>query len=451
MFAYAVHVSTSRQLAFELAARQHGVLVSRQLRGLGVARSTVQSWVNSARLERVSDNVFIVTGSPTTALQRGTAAVLACGPGAALGLDWAAAWWGLGARAFDDDLIVIRPTVLVPPTANSRQTLAQTGRAGDLRHEDAVPFDHETRAETLLGARERRRIALGGDRNRPTVRTRSIDATTSTSTNPNTNTEPRASIGTGTKTDTSIRSGTKTDPSIRTGTKTDTSIRTGTKTDTSIGTGTKTDTSIHPGTGTAATRANRQATARTTSLAVPPAMSIPMVTTPLRTALDLARRAATLSIAEQVVDQGLSERLFTVEDFADRVSLLAQRAPGTARLRSISAARGAGFVAPDSVLEAEALTRFVQWGLPAPVRRHLLPGREDEPGRVDFAWPAQRVLVEVNGRRWHASALGVARDAERDRTALAAGWKPYRYWAEDFDTARQRRTGSEMRSALDLT
>jgi very-short-patch-repair endonuclease len=49
--------------------------------------------------------------------------------------------------------------------------------------------------------------------------------------------------------------------------------------------------------------------------------------------------------------------------------------------------------------------------------------------RADFAWPEQRLLVEVQGGIWtrgkasHSSGAGVSRDAEKLNTATLAGWR----------------------------
>ena len=49
--------------------------------------------------------------------------------------------------------------------------------------------------------------------------------------------------------------------------------------------------------------------------------------------------------------------------------------------------------------------------------------------RGDFAWPAQKLIVEVQGGIWargkaaHSSGAGVSRDAEKLNTATLAGWR----------------------------
>lgn len=43
-------------------------------------------------------------------------------------------------------------------------------------------------------------------------------------------------------------------------------------------------------------------------------------------------------------------------------------------------------------------------------------------GRVDFAYPAERVLIEVQSWEWHAGKIHLDRDAARRARFAAAGW-----------------------------
>jgi len=47
--------------------------------------------------------------------------------------------------------------------------------------------------------------------------------------------------------------------------------------------------------------------------------------------------------------------------------------------------------------------------------------------RVDFAWPRERVVVEIDGREWHAIQAAWGEDHERDLRLRLAGWHPLRY------------------------
>ena len=68
-------------------------------------------------------------------------------------------------------------------------------------------------------------------------------------------------------------------------------------------------------------------------------------------------------------------------------------------------------------------------GLPAPRREFVFaPPRRF---RADFAWPASRLLVEIEGgqfsRRRHLTPLGYEKDCEKYNTASAAGWVLLRF------------------------
>ncbi len=80
----------------------------------------------------------------------------------------------------------------------------------------------------------------------------------------------------------------------------------------------------------------------------------------------------------------------------------------------------------ESELEERFLTTIVQaYGLPMPVPQSSpLPGRAL---RVDFAWPWARILVEIDGRAWHAIQSTWGEDHQRDLALRLAGWRPLRY------------------------
>ena len=52
-------------------------------------------------------------------------------------------------------------------------------------------------------------------------------------------------------------------------------------------------------------------------------------------------------------------------------------------------------------------------------------------GLVDVAWPAKKLIVELDGRRWHAVSEAQQNDRRRDRQANAHGWLVLRFgWEE---------------------
>lgn len=91
--------STDQKLvdsAWALAAKQHGVVARRQLLELGLSAQSIQHRLARRRLHRVHRGVYAV-GRPALSREgHWMAAILACGRGAALSHESAAALWGIG-------------------------------------------------------------------------------------------------------------------------------------------------------------------------------------------------------------------------------------------------------------------------------------------------------------------------------------------------------------------
>jgi predicted transcriptional regulator of viral defense system len=100
---YHPQIATAR-LA-DLAEGQYGVVSRAQMRALGFSDTAIRDRVRSGRLRRIHRGVFAVVGSRALRTEgRMLAAVLACGPGAALSHRSAAALWELrpsGQRRID--------------------------------------------------------------------------------------------------------------------------------------------------------------------------------------------------------------------------------------------------------------------------------------------------------------------------------------------------------------
>ena len=77
-----------------MAAKQWGNITWRQLLDLGLTKQEISYRVKIGRLYRVFRGVYSVGHPPTTPHQRASAAVLACGPGAALSNGSAMVLWG---------------------------------------------------------------------------------------------------------------------------------------------------------------------------------------------------------------------------------------------------------------------------------------------------------------------------------------------------------------------
>lgn len=97
--------------------------------------------------------------------------------------------------------------------------------------------------------------------------------------------------------------------------------------------------------------------------------------------------------------------------------------------------RGPAEPASRSRLEKTADGLLARTTLPTPSREYPLPVAPADlgyvTGFVDRAWPEVRLILEIDGRRWHARERDMARDRRRDRGAAAAGWQTLRVLDEE--------------------
>lgn len=145
------------------------------------------------------------------------------------------------------------------------------------------------------------------------------------------------------------------------------------------------------------------------------------VTTPLRTAADLAVPLGARRVG-RLLDDILLRRIASIEAAVSMAGEMSGR-PGAAAFRRLVENRCAdGYAPPESELEARTLEAVDAAGLPIPVLQASPPWRTKELQRVDLAWEKWKVIIEADGRRWHARMEAFARDRRRTRLAAAHGW-----------------------------
>lgn len=137
-----------------------------------------------------------------------------------------------------------------------------------------------------------------------------------------------------------------------------------------------------------------------------------LVTTPLRTALDLARIEPP-DEAVVCLDQFLRSRLVTPAD--PRAAATATTGPGCRAIR-LAAARADGLAQSP---QQTRLRLMLHRGLPAGARRELASGGGREV--LSFGWPERKVAVEYESV-WHGEAQQVGKDRRRLNRPTAAGW-----------------------------
>ncbi|HUQ40468.1 MAG TPA: DUF559 domain-containing protein [Acidimicrobiales bacterium] len=106
--------------------------------------------------------------------------------------------------------------------------------------------------------------------------------------------------------------------------------------------------------------------------------------------------------------------------------------PGMRLMAVLLDERSDGKVPPASKLERMLFAALKAAGEPSPLRQFALPGRQLITGFVDAAYPEARLIIEVDGRRWHTRIRDLAKDHLRDREAALAGWLTVRFMWEDL-------------------
>lgn len=167
------------------------------------------------------------------------------------------------------------------------------------------------------------------------------------------------------------------------------------------------------------------------------------VTTPVRTALDLAcnvRRAEALGALDAFARRhGLTQ-----------ADLLAQLPRFKGRRGVVQARQLIAVIDPraESARESQLRLAIKDAGLPAPVAQYVVAVSGYE-FRLDFAYPAHRVAIEYDGEEFHSSDEQRLRDQRRRELLAEAGWRIIVVRRGEFVGARFDRWVSDVRAALE--
>jgi hypothetical protein len=149
---------------------------------------------------------------------------------------------------------------------------------------------------------------------------------------------------------------------------------------------------------------------------------IPVTTVP-RTIFDLAAVLEPRKV-ERAITEAEVRRLSDYLSLADLVRRYRGHR-GTGVIRAILAAGRIGAEVTRGELEERFLGFLERHGLPRPEVNPRLEVR-GEWLEVDCLWRLPRVVVELDGRAVHATAVAFERDRARDRALTAAGWHAIR-------------------------
>ncbi len=148
-------------------------------------------------------------------------------------------------------------------------------------------------------------------------------------------------------------------------------------------------------------------------------------TTIARTLLDLAAVVAVPALERALQQAELLQRLDgrALTDQLERNP----RHPGAARLRAGLALYEPGTAPTESPLEDLLVAVCRAAGVAPPDRQvYIDPGDGDAVPRVDFAWRAQRLVLETDGAGSHRTRRSFEDDRRRDQRLTLAGWRVVR-------------------------
>ena len=138
------------------------------------------------------------------------------------------------------------------------------------------------------------------------------------------------------------------------------------------------------------------------------------VTAPARTLLDLSG-----VLTRRQLERTLDEAAFLGLDLSDLAPRQGKR--GAALLRAVLTDHNAGSTWTRSKLEERMLSLCRATGLPWPLVNRVVEGFE-----VDFHWPEQRLVVEIDDWSSHGGRGAFERDRVRDAALVEAGWRVVR-------------------------
>jgi hypothetical protein len=153
---------------------------------------------------------------------------------------------------------------------------------------------------------------------------------------------------------------------------------------------------------------------------------IPVVTV-AQTFIDLAQISSSEKVGTALSDRAEDDPKL-LDTVRDRYCALAPKGGRDLRtLKQILDRFGAGPSIQRSALEVELARVLAGRGMPEALWEAPFPGRSTGPQRVDALLPVWQLIVEADGRTWHARLEDFERDRRRDAEAAAAGYLTLRF------------------------
>ncbi len=146
-----------------------------------------------------------------------------------------------------------------------------------------------------------------------------------------------------------------------------------------------------------------------------------MTTSPVRTIFDLSG-VVPLGKVARTLDDAWGSRLVRADRLFDTLEELRGRGRSrVATMRMLLAERGSGYVAPESGLERRFRRILLNDGQ-QPLEHQVDLGGEVWVARVDAVDREARLIVQIDGDRYHTALLDRRHDAQQDEALSSLGW-----------------------------
>lgn len=157
-----------------------------------------------------------------------------------------------------------------------------------------------------------------------------------------------------------------------------------------------------------------------------------------RTLMDLGAVTHRHRVAA-ALDSALARGLTTPERIDEYLRLVARRGRrGTRTLRNLIRERSEMAAIPESPLESKFFELLVEEGLPTPQLQYKIFNGDRLVARVDFAWPEQKVILEMDGYKYHSGHGQWEKDRARRNELTLMGWQVlHGTWRDAHSMPRQ--------------
>lgn len=148
------------------------------------------------------------------------------------------------------------------------------------------------------------------------------------------------------------------------------------------------------------------------------------ITTGARTLIDLGA-VVDRETVERALEDALKRRLTSETQLSSRIrELEAKGRSGVGVIKSILDERGSG-PPVESFLELKFLKILKSSGLQLPIKQYEIFDTGRFVARVDFAYPVQKIIIEVDGFAYHSSPRELDRDRSRRNELTSLGWRVF--------------------------